>query len=116
VKKAALFAFNGELMCFVHVLLNGFNLKERGWQVEIVIEGSACRLIKDFEDKPDLPFAPVYRRAKEAGLIAGACRACCTKMDALESAIAQGLNIFDDMNGHPSVGRYWDDGYQVLTF
>ena len=32
--KAALFAFNGEPMCFVHVLLNAFDMKDKdGYRV-----------------------------------------------------------------------------------
>jgi hypothetical protein len=30
MKKAALFAFNGESICFVHVLLNGLDMKKKG--------------------------------------------------------------------------------------
>jgi hypothetical protein len=40
----ALFAFTGEAMCFMHVLLNGFNLQAKGGEVKIIIEGAACRL------------------------------------------------------------------------
>jgi hypothetical protein len=29
-EKLALFAFNGDAMCFVHVLLNGLDLKVKG--------------------------------------------------------------------------------------
>ena len=32
MKKVALFAFNGELMCFVHVLLNALDMKEKGYE------------------------------------------------------------------------------------
>ena len=39
MKKVALFAFNGELMCLMHVLLNAIDMNERGQEVKIVIEG-----------------------------------------------------------------------------
>ena len=48
-----LYAFNGELMCFVHVLLNALDMKEKGEQAIIVVaprEGASM---------PDtLPFDP----------------------------------------------------------
>ena len=47
MKKVVLFAFNGELMCFVHVLLNALEMKTKGYEVKIVIEGSATRLIPE---------------------------------------------------------------------
>ncbi len=37
--KFALFVFNGDPMCFVHVLLNAFDMKEKGHESAIVIEG-----------------------------------------------------------------------------
>ena len=43
--KFALFAFTGEATCFIHVLLNGLDLKAKGQEAKIVIEGAACRLI-----------------------------------------------------------------------
>jgi len=33
MKKVALFAFNGESLCFVHVLLNALDLKDKGYEV-----------------------------------------------------------------------------------
>jgi hypothetical protein len=33
MKKVALFAFNGEPMCFVHVLLNALDMKEKDYKL-----------------------------------------------------------------------------------
>lgn len=114
--KVALFAFQGEPMCFVHVLLNGLDLKDRGHEAIIVIEGSATKLVKDLHDDPKAPFAPLYAKAKAAGLVHGVCRACATKMGSRESAESQGLALLADMSGHPSVAPFLEQGYQVLTF
>ncbi|HPM76603.1 MAG TPA: cytoplasmic protein [bacterium] len=114
--KAALFAFNGEPMCFVHVLLNAFDLRDKGWEATIVIEGSATKLVKEFHEHPDAPFAPLYRMAKEANLIGAVCQACANKMGSLDSAKEQGLPLGNDMAGHPSMSAYLDRGWQVFTF
>ncbi len=47
-KKFALFAFNGDPMCFVHVLLNALDMKERGNEVKIILEGASVKLIPEF--------------------------------------------------------------------
>ncbi len=47
MKKMAFFAFNGESMCFVHVLLNALDMKARGYDVRVVIEGAATKLIPE---------------------------------------------------------------------
>jgi len=114
--KAALFAFNGEAMCFVHVLLNALDLQAKGHEACIVIEGSATRLVREFHENPQAPFAPMYRKAKEAGLIGGICKACAAKMESLDAAKAEGLTLLDDMSGHPSMSAYLEQGWQVYTF
>ena len=45
MQKVALFVFNGDPMCFIHVLLNALDLKEKGAEPRIVVEGSATKLI-----------------------------------------------------------------------
>jgi len=39
MEKVALFAFNGEPMCFIHVLLNALDMKEKGIDVKTIIAG-----------------------------------------------------------------------------
>jgi len=114
--KIALFAFNGDPMCFVHVLLNAFDLKERGKEVTIILEGSATKLAQTFYEDPKAPFAPLYQKAKDAGLIGCVCKACANKMGSLAAVEAQGLDACGEMSGHPSIGRYLDEGWDVLTF
>ena len=113
--KYALFAFNGEDVCFVHVLLNGLNLKARGQEVKIVIEGAACGLIPELGEAGH-PFHQLYATAKEEGLIDGVCKACAQKMGGLDAAQAQGLTILDDMSGHAGMAPYILGGYQIITF
>lgn len=114
--KAALFAFNGDPMCFMHVLLNALDLHERGHEVQIVIEGTATKLIQSFENDESQPFATLYLKAREAGLIGCVCKACATKMGAKQSALDQGLALCDEMAGHPSIGRFEQQGFRVYTF
>jgi hypothetical protein len=114
--KVALFAFQGEPMCFVHVLLNAFDLKEKGHEVAIVMEGAATRLVRELHEDPAKPFAALYERARREGLVDCVCRACAAQMGAAESAAAQGLPLADEMLGHPSMARFLADGYQVITF
>lgn len=115
MKKVALFAFNGEFMCFIHVLLNALDMKTKGCDVKIVIEGAATKLIPDLSQKNN-PMHELYLKTKEQKLIDGVCRACSNKMGTLETAKDEGLNILDDMSGHPGMARYRDMGYEIITF
>ena len=41
MKKYALFVFNGDPMCFIHVVLNALDMHTKGEDVKIIVEGSA---------------------------------------------------------------------------
>jgi hypothetical protein len=113
-RKVAVFAFNGEEMCFVHALMNALDMKEKGYDVKLIIEGSATRLVKEAEDD-NRPFSKLYSKAKDSGLIDCVCRACASKMESLESAKRQDLPLCDEMLGHPSMSRYMDDNYEIIV-
>jgi hypothetical protein len=115
MKKVALFAYNGELMCFVHVLLNALDMRERGYDVKIVIEGTATKLVPELAKEAN-PMHRLYEKAKGLDLIDGACKACSNKMGVLEEIKAEGLYLLDEMNGHPSMARYMEEGFEVTTF
>jgi len=51
-QKKVIFAFRGDPMCFIHVLLNGIDLYERGLEGLIVIEGEAVTLVPEMS-KPE---------------------------------------------------------------
>ena len=38
-RKIAVFAFEGELLCFGHALINAINFKEKGYDVKLIMEG-----------------------------------------------------------------------------
>ncbi len=102
-------------MCFVHVLLNGLNLAEQGMEGKIIIEGDAVHLVPEIS-KPGHPLNQLYTKAREQKIIAGACRACSTKLGVAESIQRLGIELIGDMSGHPAMSNYISQGYTVLTF
>ena len=115
MKKVAFFVFNGEPMCFIHVLLNALDMSDRGYEVKIIIEGSATKLVPELA-KEDSPMHRLYEKTKGLDLIDGVCKACSNKMGTLEAVKAQGLRLLDEMTGHPSMARYREEGFEILTF
>ncbi|RPH49194.1 MAG: cytoplasmic protein [Desulfobacteraceae bacterium] len=114
-KKVVLVAFNGEPMCFVHVLLNALDMEEKGYEVKLVIEGSATRLVNELNDEAK-PFGKLYMDVRRKGIIDCVCQACAAKMEALDGAKAQGLPLCSEMKGHPALAKYMEQGYEVITF
>ncbi len=115
MRQIVLFAFNGDFMCFIHVLLNALDMKEKGYEVKIVIEGAATKLIPELMKKGN-PLHVLYQKAKELDLFDGVCRACSNKMGTLEAAGTEGFKPLDDMNGHPGMAGYIEKGFEVITF
>ena len=112
--KLALFAFNGEAMCFVHVLLNALGLHGQGHDVKVVIEGAACQLAPELA-KTGTPLNQLYVQTRDAGLLAGICKACAHKMGTLATAREMDLTILEDMQGHAGMVGFVAAGYDIIT-
>ncbi len=115
MKKILLLAYNGELTCFAHVMLYALDFDAKGYEVKVIIEGMATRLLPELASE-GAPFANVYRQLKEKGLLACTCNACAQKMGTLEEAERQGVRVVGDMQGHPSIEAYLKDGYEIVSF
>lgn len=115
MKKIALFVFNGDPMCFIHVLLNALDMKGRGNEVRIVLEGASTKLPPEL-GRQEHPLHELWEKVKAEGLVAGICKACSKKLGSFEEAQRQGLTVLDDMNGHPSIAGFQQNGYEMITF
>lgn len=111
MNRVVIFAFNGNPMCFVHVLLNVIDMDKKDIDAKIVIEGEAVKLVKDMEESDN----PLYKEAKEKGLIDCICKACSAKMEVLEFNETVGIPLADDMSGHPSMASYIEKEYKIIT-
>ncbi len=115
MKKVLLCAFNGEIMCFVHVLLNALDFVGRGYDTAVIVEGAAVKAVPEIAS-PDHPMHGLYADVKKAGLIHGVCRACSVKFGVVDGVEKEGLELLADMKGHASLARYVDQGFEVITF
>ena len=115
MKNFALFVFNGDPMCFIHVLLNALDMSDKGYNAKIIIEGAATQLISELDRKGN-PLHQLWKKAKSKGLVEGVCKACANKMETISEAKSQGLTLLEDMLGHPGMARYHDAGFQIITF
>ena len=114
MKKVVIFAFEDDPMCFIHVLLNTLDMDARGMTARIVFEGRATGLVPELV-KEGHKLNKLYRKAWDKGLIAGACRACSNQVGVLKEVEAAGVALLDDMNGHPGMAAWYEDGFEVLV-
>ncbi len=115
MQKVALFVFNGDPMCFIHVLLNALDMKTNGYKAKIIIEGAATKLVPELIKKEN-PLHQLWEKTIAADLVEGVCLACAKKMGVLDEVKEQKLALLNDMSGHPSMAAYRKQGYEIITF
>ena len=112
--KYIIFAFQGNPVCFIHLLLNALDLHSHGLGGEIVLEGAAIKLIPEIS-QPGHPLYANYKKVKELGLFKEVCQACATKLNMVEAAKQAGLTLSGEMSGHPAMSSYIERGYTIIT-
>lgn len=115
MNKTVFFAFRGDPLCFIHVLLNSLDMDAKGMDGRIVLEGEAVNLVSVMT-KPDHFLHQLYTKVKERNLIIGACKACSNKLGAVQAIEAEKIALIGEMSGHPSMADYISQGYNVITF
>ncbi|KJR41922.1 cytoplasmic protein [Candidatus Magnetoovum chiemensis] len=115
MSKNALFVFNGDPMCFIHVLLNALDMHSKGSEVKIILEGASVKLVSELV-KPENILNGLWKKALEANLVDGVCKACAQKLGTLDDAVKQGLTLLQDMSGHVSMAAYQEKGFVIITF
>ena len=115
MKKIALFVFNGDPVCFIHVLLNGLDMKAKGMDSRIIVEGAATALLPNLAAEQD-PLHKLWEKAKSQDLVDGVCQGCAQKTGTADEAVNQGLALLADMSGHPSMAAYIEKGFEVISF
>jgi len=113
--RYALFVFNGDPMCFIHVLLNALEMHAKGDDARIILEGASVKLVPELV-KSGNPLQALWQKSREAGLVEGVCKACSSKLGTLDAAREQGLTLLDEMSGHPALSTYRANGYEIITF
>jgi hypothetical protein len=103
-----------------HALLYALDLHEKGHEVKLILEGSATRMVSAM-NLAESPPGALLRRARDAGILAGACgRASsgCASDDparkVAELAEAAGVKLLRDLGGHASIEPFVRDGYELV--
>ncbi len=112
-KRFAVMAFRGQRSCFLHALLNVVDLKKRGTDVIMILEGESPALLKEIT-KPEDPLHRLYQEARDR--IIAVCLACSKMVGALDVAKKEELPISSALDGHVQLSEYLEAGYEFITF
>lgn len=98
-----------------HALIYAKELHEAGIQVRIVFDGAGVKSLAAFAENTERPTHQLYLHLKGLGVIAGVCEFCSTQMGVLESIQATGIPQLNEINGHPSIARYVNEGFTPIV-
>ena len=114
-KRVAMWAFRGEQSWYFHALINAVDMKEKGIEVALIIEGQATRLIGELVAE-DNPLHSLYVKVKGAGLIKAVCKGCANMMGTLEVAEEEGLPVSGELKNHVPLSDYILKDFEFITF
>jgi intracellular sulfur oxidation DsrE/DsrF family protein len=110
MKKQIFVIFNFNKGIFTHILLNVFDLIEKGYEAGIILESEATKFITEYEEKE----YNKWEKLKSEKLIFAVCEVCAKATGAFESAQRQGLPIDGRLSGHPPLEDWITKGYHIM--
>jgi hypothetical protein len=118
MSKAAAVVFadtesHGDLARAVNALETVKEFQEAGDDVVLIFDGAGTRWIGEFA-KTENRSHRLYQAVK--GSIAGACSLCAAAFGAKAAIEAEGIQLLDEFERHPSLRRLVKSGYEVITF
>jgi len=99
----------------LHALLYAKELDEHGHEVVLVFDGAGTEWAAEWTDpKSQHKLAPMYRALSEKGLTRIVCDFCAGAFQNKEELQKHQAPLVDEYQGHPSIAKWADRGYQIL--
>jgi hypothetical protein len=104
-----------------HAFMYALECSGKGHEVKLILEGPATACLSKVNEGSK--FGELFKQAKAAGLIAGACKTAaggCSTGSAVrnvaQAALGEGIELIADLAGHAGIERFVAAGYQVIVF
>ena len=98
-----------------HALLYAVELAEKGYSVVLIFDGAGAGWANEF-NKPENPLYKPYLKLQKLGVVEEICDHCSKNMGVQEKlSERQKKSIVSDYKGHPSLVKWVERGYQILT-
>lgn len=99
----------------VHALLYSKELKEHGHEVALVFDGAGTEWVSEWT-KPESQdkLKPMYEALRKEGVTQVICDFCASAFQVKEGLKTQGQELTAEYQGHPSIAKWADEGYQLV--
>lgn len=99
----------------VHALLYARELAENGYTVVLIFDGAGTGWANELS-KPENPLHKHYLKVKELGMVEQVCDYCADMYDVKKDLTEQQRKLLvGDYEGHPSLVRWIERGYQIIS-
>ncbi len=100
----------------VHALLYTQELKEHGHDVVLVFDGAGTEWAEEWT-KPDSTnkLTPMYQQLHKLGITEIICDFCAGAFQVKDQLQERKLPLFAEFQGHPSIAKWVDQGYQIIV-
>ncbi len=100
----------------VHALLYSKELKEHGHDVVLVFDGAGTEWVSEWLD-PDSTdkLKPMYEELHKAGIVEIVCDYCATAFQVKDKLKDKNAPLTSGYQGHPSIAKWADQGYQIVV-
>ena len=99
----------------VHALLYSKELREHGHDVILVFDGAGTEWVSEWMD-PDSTdkLKPMYEELHKAGIVEIVCDYCATAFQVKDKLKDKNAPLTSEYQGHPSIAKWADQGYQIV--
>ena len=100
----------------VHALLYSKELREHGHEVVLVFDGAGTEWVSEWTNpKSDDKLKTAYEELRKAGVVQVICDFCANAFQVKEKLKTQGQEFAAEYQGHPSIAKFADQGYQLVV-
>lgn len=96
-----------------HALLYVQELHQQGIETQLIFDGAGTRWVSAFADPKEMLHS-LYLKVKEQVTFA-ACEFCAGAFKNKEAAARENIRTLAQFQGHPSVARLVQEGWQIIT-
>lgn len=100
----------------VHAMLYAKELIEDGHDVTLIFDGAGTHWAEELS-RPEgkNPLIPQYVQLKKLGVTEVICDFCANAFEVKKDLVERGAGLVGEYEGHPSIAKLVDQGYQLLV-
>lgn len=100
----------------VHALLYARELKEHGHDVVLVFDGAGTEWVEEWvRPESQSKLKPMYEELRRTGVTHVICDYCANAFKVKDALKSEGQALTAEYQGHPSIAKYADQGYQLVV-